>query len=109
MRLIWEKVTEVDRVICQQFREMADMFEDQQPMRSIDNHRDEMPRNRNKLLHQQGIVAKAEFIPVENPIYKGIFESGAQNVIIRMSESNLITNDSPSANPSIAFKFLRDG
>ena len=51
MDQIWDKVTEVDRVMCQQFREMADMFEDQRPMRSFDQDRDEMPRSRNKLLH----------------------------------------------------------
>ena len=67
-----------------------------------------MPGRRNKLVHQQGIVAKAEFIAEAGTSYTGIFESGAKNVIIRMSETFLTTEASFFANPSIALKFLID-
>ena len=70
---------------------------------------DEMPDDRNKLVHQQGIVAKAEFIATNNSPYTGVFE-GSQHVLIRMSETDLFVDGvTEAANPSIALKFLRDG
>ena len=108
-------MTEVDTVICQQFDEMNDFFS-QSPRTSFGSgidETDEMPggsRNkRNKLVHQQGLVAKAKFVPTDDTPYTGIFE-GANSVIIRMSETDLIADGiSEAANPSIALKFLRDG
>ena len=64
---------------------------------------------RNKLLHQQGLHAKAEFIADENTPYTGIFQ-GSRHVLIRLSETGFIADGlSGSASPSVAFKFLRDG
>ena len=55
------------------------------------------------------MVAKAEFLATEDTPYTGVFE-GVANVIIRMSESNLLVDGiSTSANPSIALKFLLNG
>ena len=63
---------------------------------------------RNKLVHQQGLVAKAQF-EASSDKYTGIFQ-GADNVIIRLSDADLIVPDvSSNPNPSIALKFLRDG
>ena len=42
---------------------------------------------RQKYIHQQGVVTKAKFIPANNRGYTGIFESGADNVLIRFSEA----------------------
>ena len=68
-----------------------------------------MPGTRNKLVHQQGLVAKAEFIPATGHPYTGIYASGAQNVIVRFSETDVVGDTfSNSANPSIALKFLRN-
>ena len=74
---------------------------------------DEMPgagnNRRNKLVHQQGLVAKAKFVPVANTAYTGVFK-GSDQVIVRMSETDLIADGiSEAANPSIALKFLRTG
>lgn len=90
-----------------------DLAFSQIPGRSFANGFDEMPgpRNnmRNKLFHQQGLVAKAKYIATEGNIYTGVFE-GADNVLIRLSETDIIADDiSTAANPSIAIKFLRDG
>ena len=67
-----------------------------------------MPGRRIKVVHQQGLVAQAEFIADPSSPYSGIFESGAENVIIRLSETDVVTDGSTRANPSIAIKFLRD-
>ena len=77
-----------------------------------------MPHSRDdtrlKLVHQQGIVAKGKYVPncagIKCRGYTGIFKSGAENVIIRLSETGLhLDGVSGSMNPSAAFKFLRDG
>ena len=57
------------------------------------------------------MVTKAKFVPrVTNAGYTGIFESGADDVIIRLSTAGQhlegVTN---SINPAIALKFLRSG
>lgn len=63
---------------------------------------------RKKLVHQQGLVAKAVFKPTEDHPYTGIFKSGAENMIIRLSEADLIVPDvSSGLTPSVALKFLR--
>ena len=64
-----------------------------------------------KALHQQGIVAKAQFKAVDNP-YTGIFQ-GADNAIIRLSDANIYVEGEDGTpvqdmKPSIAVKFLRD-
>jgi len=53
------------------------------------------------------VVATAIFESKTNK-YTGMFK-GAENVLIRLSEADLYHNDnSVSANPSVAFKFLRN-
>ena len=45
---------------------------------------------RQKYVHQQGIVTKARFIPggmAEERGYSGIFESGADEVLLRFSDA----------------------
>ena len=71
-----------------------------------------MPGDRNKLVHQQGIVGKARYIVEDGIIdtygYTGIFASGAEDVLVRFSETGLHVDDITGAvNPSVAFKFLR--
>ena len=69
---------------------------------------------RQKYVHQQGIVTKASFVPFKRTVqrrgYTGIFESGADDVIIRFSTSGQhLEGVSNSINPAIAIKFLRSG
>jgi len=74
----------------------------------------ERPRvTRKKLVHQQGLVAKASFRPTQDPedrLYTGIFKSGSDDAIIRLSDADLgVPGLSPGVNPSFAIKFLRTG
>ena len=68
---------------------------------------------RHKLVHQQGVVATGKFVIDEDAKaygYTGIFESGSDSMLIRFSETGLhIDGVTQQANPSVAFKFLRDG
>ena len=48
------------------------------------------------------MVTTAVFTSYGNHDYTGIFE-GAENVIVRLSESDAVNNE------SVAFKFLRNG
>lgn len=112
MDQLWAKITQVPTVICQQI-EQIDVIFDQNPRDSFNQATDDMPvrggGRRNKLVHQQGLVAKAEFIAYPNSTYTGIFE-GADNVLIRLSATDIVADGiSGSTNPSIALKFLRDG
>jgi len=74
---------------------------------------------RKKLVHQQGAVAKVEFVPSDEPnSYTGVFK-GAQHAIIRLSDADLFAHGVERPNgetfqqekiqPSIAVKFLISG
>ena len=109
MSQLWDAITEVNTVICQQFDTLENLFI-QDPRESFGNvQSDEMPGNRNKLVHQQGVVAQAEFISNGEHTYTGVFE-GSDSILIRMSETDFFVDGvTGAANPSIALKFLRDG
>ena len=83
------------------------------PLRSfVDGVASERPRvTRKKLVHQQGLVAKAKFTTNgAGQVYTGIFASGSDSAIIRLSDADLhVPGVSPGWNPSFAIKFLRDG
>ena len=49
------------------------------------------PYMRTNFVNQQGVVAQAEFKPVDNA-FTGVFQ-GADNVIIRLSDYNLQLED----------------
>ena len=70
---------------------------------------DEMRRNRNKIVHAQGVHAKVKWTPVEGNKYTGMYATGSDSVIMRLSETQNLTKYSTGLLPSVAFKFLRDG
>ena len=71
---------------------------------------DEMPRNRLKLAHQNGVVAKVTWTPIGDANgYTGTFASGSTQALIRLSETDMLTEDSTGLKPSLAIKLLRDG
>ena len=70
---------------------------------------DGLRHNRKKTTHTQGIVAKVEWVPVEGNGYSGIYETGSDHVVMRLSERNYLHNYSKGLTPSAAFKFLIDG
>lgn len=55
-------------------------------------------------------MAHVKYVPVENDLgYSGIYESGSNTVIMRLSDSMNLYEGSPGLTPSIALKFLIDG
>ena len=73
-----------------------------------------MPSTRQKLVHQQGVIAKVEFVidkrAKKKKKYTGLFKSGSDSALIRFSETGFHVDGLKSKlNPSIAIKFLRDG
>ena len=70
---------------------------------------DEMRDGRLKLAHTQGLIAKVKWTPIAGTGYSGIQDTGAEDIIMRFSETGMIHEDSKGLKPSVAFKFLRDG
>lgn len=70
---------------------------------------DEIKAKRNKVNHRQGVVGQIEWISTGDHPYTGIFESGSETAIIRLSETQLLTETSTGLLPSLAIKFLADG
>ena len=70
---------------------------------------DELPLERPKINHAQGVVGLVSWEDVEGHDYTGLFEGGSDLGLIRMSEANFLLDEAPGLTPSIAIKFLRDG
>jgi len=71
---------------------------------------DEMPDGVKKLSHSQGVVAKVSWEPIGNANgYTGIMGTGSENILMRLSETSMLHEESSGLQPSAAFKFLRDG
>ena len=72
-----------------------------------------MEPNRVKMVHSQGLVAKVRWEPVADNIaakgFTGIYASGSDTAIMRLSETNNLYDGSTGLTPSMAIKFLRDG
>ena len=66
--------------------------------------------NRKKTSHTKGVVGKVKWVAVKNEGgYTGIFKTGTDHAIIRLSETVNQTPDSSGLMPSMAIKFLIDG
>ena len=70
---------------------------------------DEQKPKRVKTIHVQGLVAQVELVPVEDSQFTGIYGSGTDTAVLRISETGMLTEDSPGHHPSVAIKFLIDG
>merc|ERR1712156_831431 len=71
---------------------------------------DQMPFKRNKTVHTQGLTAHVEWEVVKNDLgYTALFEEGSDTVLMRISETNNLFEDSDGLTPSIGLKFLIDG
>jgi hypothetical protein len=97
--------------------EEAELFVEGMPL-TFDTVADDMPMEvlgfirRKKLLHAVGLVASAVWKPVSNSLgYTGIFASGSQDLIVRLSTGNQPSTEGNSSGmiPAVALKFLRDG
>ena len=69
---------------------------------------DEIKKNRPKTTHTQGLVAKVSWIPMTDR-YTGMYASQQDEVIMRLSETQMLTDESKGLHPSLALKFLVDG
>ena len=65
-----------------------------------------MPRNRIKVIHAQGVVAKVEWVDEGDHEYTGLFTGNSQ-ALLRMSEANFDVPEATGLTPSIALKFTR--
>jgi len=54
------------------------------------------------------VVAKVEYIPTADHLYTGMFSQYSDTVIMRLSETQNLTELSTGLQPSIALKFLVD-
>ena len=70
---------------------------------------DDMPRRRLKHAHTQGLVAKVEWKPTPDNGLAGIYGTGSDTVIARISEVGSLWDGSTGHSPSIAVKFMVDG
>ena len=73
--------------------------------------RDEMPQNRFKINHSQGVVAKVSWEDLGGHSYSGLYDGGSSLGLLRMSEGNFLLpgNETSGLTPTLALKFLRDG
>jgi len=97
--------------------EQAALFVEGMPL-SFDTTADDMPKEllglvtRRKLVHSVGLMGTATWTPVTNTLgYTGIFASGSQQLMVRLSSGNqpTETGNNSAMIPAVAFKFLRDG
>ena len=69
---------------------------------------DELPANRPKIAHAQGVVAKVTWIPDVDSPYTGLYRETSQ-ALLRLSEGGFDLPEITGLNPSMAMKFTRDG
>ncbi len=107
-QIIWEKVIyekQPERFFVG--KELDEIFKTD--MNQIyDTVSDTMPYGRVKRFTSRGCVAQAEFIPIYNSPYTGVFQ-GCKNGIVRLSEFTSTTPEVPKTSPHAEFKCLRDG
>lgn len=71
---------------------------------------DEMKRNRLKITHRQGLVAKIRWVAeVTEYNYTGFYETGFEHGYLRFSQTLPLFDDSTGLLPAVAIKALRDG
>jgi hypothetical protein len=90
------------------------LTESQDP--SFDTKADVLPQGTKKLLHTVGSIAKAKFVSTAKHPYTGIFQSGCEDALLRLSATTPpdITKSTAEGavgnfSPSISIKFLIDG
>jgi len=121
-----EKMTDLWKVLVPTFEEDEDLndvepkefpwelfpnFFKQKGNGSFCQSSDEIKKNRPKTTHTQGLVAKVSWIPTTTATtkYTGMYASQQDEVIIRLSETQMLTDESSGLQPSLALKFLVDG
>lgn len=106
---LWTEVLKDDEPMEYYWSEMPNFFT-QRANGSFCQRSDEMQGKRLKTTHTQGVVAQVEWVPYANDEgYTGVYESGSDAVLMRLSQTTNLTDLSLGLFPSMALKFLRDG
>jgi len=88
----------------------VDNFFTQRAQGSFCQRADEAKGSRIKSSHTQGLTAEAEWVPVNNGNnYTGIYGSGTDTLLLRISQASNLYDNSNGLTPSMALKFLIDG
>jgi len=71
---------------------------------------DELPRDRPKINHSQGVVARVKWEDLKGHSYSGLFRGDNDLGLIRMSEGNFLLPEGEikGLTPTMALKFPRD-
>ena len=82
---LWEKIIENKNPgqFYSKIKTTRIITQDNHP--TIDNKGDVLPEGRRKLIHSVGVVAKVAFNVVTKSKYTGLFNSGSQNALLRLS------------------------
>ena len=75
---------------------------------TFDSTGDELPYNRVKVNHRQGVVGLIEWEDLGGHSYTGLYE-GNSSGLVRLSEANFLLPEADGLTPSAAFKIFRDG
>ena len=70
---------------------------------------DEIYKERVKVIHTQGVVAKVKYVPEPNNGLSGMLGVESDTVLLRFSEQNNLHEESEGLTPSVGIKWLRDG
>ena len=105
---IWSKIIENDQV-GQFFDGLQSLpFFLQEANLTFDHVGDEMPPNRNKIIHASGVAAMFKFVSYNNHDFTGSLR-GTENGILRISEVGNLIEPGYTPSASAGFKFFRDG
>ena len=106
---LWSAITLDDTPQPYYWVEWGSLF-DENMSHSFGTDGDEMPEGMLKLAHTQGVIAKVKWEPIGDANgYEGLYKSGSSNIIMRLSETGMLHEESIGLVPSVAFKWLRDG
>ena len=107
---LWSMCEANKTVADQRYAEIPTLFT-QNMGQSFGGSRDEMPLNRFKINHAQGVVSKVSWVDHGNHGYTGLYNGGSDLGLLRMSEGNFLLpgDEMPGLTPTLALKFLRDG
>jgi len=83
----------------------VDMMEQDQNL-SFSSTLDQLTDGRLKIVHTQGLHAKATWTSTGDHAFTGLFDLGVENVLLRFSETTNLTSESGGLLPSLALKAL---
>ena len=101
---LWGQCIADDTVLPQPWADTDDLFTRKMTL-SFSNKGDELTRNRPKINHSQGTVAKVSWEDLGGHPYTGLYDGGSDLGLMRLSEGNFILPEAPGLTPAMAMKF----